>query len=195
MSKKISAWKGFDGFSPLGQVVVRAPWLVISAWVALVVVLSIAFPALTKIVESQTMQPLPPQAMAASQQMAADFGDSAQNILVVVMTDDHGLQPADDDTYRTLADKLRDDSQDVATVQDFVSTPALRQLMVSKDNKAFYMAVTLMAPAGSPESSEAYNRVSQVIEQATTGSDLATHVTGQAAVVGDMSSSAPAICT
>ncbi len=72
-------------------------------------------------------------------------------------------------------------------VQDFVSTPALRQLMVSKDNKAFYMAVTLKAPAGSPESSEAYNRVSQVIEQATTGSELATHVTGQAAVVGDMS--------
>ena len=187
MLKRISAWGGFDGFSPLGRAVVRAPWLVISAWVALVVVLSIAFPALTKIVESQTMQPLPPQAMAASQQMAADFGDTAQNILVVVMTDDHGLQPADDDTYHTLAGKLRDDSQDVATVQDFVSTPALRQLMVSKDNKAFYMAVTLKAPAGSPESSEAYKRVSQVIEQATTGSDLATHVTGQAAIVGDMS--------
>ena len=156
-----------------GRVVVRAPWLVISAWVALVVVLAIAFPALTKIVENQTMQPLPPQAMAATQQMATDFGDSAQNILVVVMTDDHGLKPADDQTpTATLADKLRGDGQDVAAVQDFVSTPALRQLMVSKDNKAFYMAVTLKAPAGSPESSEAYQRVSQIIEQATAGSDL-----------------------
>ena len=54
--------------------------------------------------------------------------------------------------------------------------------MVSKDNKAFYMAVTLKAPAGSPESSEAYKRVSQIIEQATAGSDLTTHVTGEAAV-------------
>jgi RND superfamily putative drug exporter len=141
----------------LGRVVVRAPWLVISAWVALVVVLAIAFPALTKIVANQTMQPLPPQAMAATQQMATDFGDTAQNILVVVMSDDQGLKPADDQTYRTLTDKLRGDGQDVATVEDFISTPALRQLMVSKDNKAFYMAVTLKAPAGSPESSEATN--------------------------------------
>ncbi|MGO4445286.1 RND family transporter [Mycobacterium sp. 2YAF39] len=169
------------------RVVVRAPWLVISAWVALVVVLAIAFPPLTKIVENQTMQPLPPQAMAATQQMATDFGDTAQNILVVVMSDDHGLTPADDATYRTLADKLRGDGQDVATVEDFVSTPPLRALMVSNDNKAFYLAVTLKAPAGSPESSDAYKRVSQIIEQVTAGSDLTTHVTGQAAVVGDMS--------
>ena len=104
----------------LGRVVVRAPWLVIAAWVALVVVLAIAFPALTKIVENQTVQPLPPQAMAATQQMAADFGDSAQNILVVVMANDHGLQPTDDDTYRTLADKLRGDGRDVSAVEDFV---------------------------------------------------------------------------
>ena len=31
--------KGFDGFSLLGRVVVRAPWLVITAWIALVLVL------------------------------------------------------------------------------------------------------------------------------------------------------------
>ena len=125
----------------LGQVVVRAPWLVIAAWVGLVVVLALAFPPLTKIVENQTVQPLPPQAMAATQQMAKDFGDSAQNILIVVMSDDQGLSPSDDNTYRALADKLRSDGQDVSSVEDFASTPALRQLMVSQDNKAFYMAV------------------------------------------------------
>ncbi len=162
--------KGFDGFSLLGRVVVRAPWLVIAAWIALVVVLSVAFPALTKVVESQTMQPLPPQAMAATEQMAKDFHESAQNIVVVVMTDEHGLTPADNDTYRALADKLRSDTSDVSAVQDFVSTPALRQLMVSTDNKAFYMAVTLKAPAGSPESSQAYQRITQIVKQSTAGS-------------------------
>ena len=65
--------KGFDGFSLLGRVVVRAPWLVITAWIALIVVLSVAFPALTKVVESQKLQPVPPQAMAATAQMAKDF--------------------------------------------------------------------------------------------------------------------------
>src|SRR6476646_9832881 len=179
--------KCFDGFSLLGRVVVRAPWLVITAWIALVVVLSVAFPALTKVVESQTMQPLPPQAMAATEQMAKDFHESAQNIVVVAMTDEHGLTPADNYTYRALADKLRSDTTDVSAVQDFISTPALRPLMVSTDNKAFFMAVTLKAPAGSPESSQAYQRIAQIVKQSTAGSALAAHVTGQAAIVGDMS--------
>src|SRR6476659_10262807 len=169
--------KCFDGFSMLGRVVVRAPWLVITAWIALVLVLSVAFPALTKVVESQTMQPLPPQAMAATEQMAKDFHESAQNIVVVAMTDEHGLTPADNYTYRALADKLRSDTSDVSAVQDFISTPVLRQLMVSTDNKAFYMAVTLKAPAGSPETSQAYQRITQMVRQSTAGSALTAHVT------------------
>ena len=36
----------------LGRVVVRVPWLVIAAWVGLVMVLGLAFPALTKIVKA-----------------------------------------------------------------------------------------------------------------------------------------------
>jgi putative drug exporter of the RND superfamily len=179
--------KGFDGFSLLGRVVVRAPWLVITAWIALIVVLSVAFPALTKVVESQTLQPVPPQAMAATAQMAKDFHESAQNIIVVVLTDEHGLRPADNDAYRALADKLRSDTSDVSAVHDFISTPALRQLMVSTDNKAFYMAVTLKAPAGSPESSQAYQRITQIVRQSTAGSALTAHVTGQAAIGGDLS--------
>jgi putative drug exporter of the RND superfamily len=178
---------GFDGFSLLGRVVVRVPWLVIAAWIAAVAVLSVAFPALTKVVENQTVQPLPPQAMAATEQMAKDFHESAQNVLVVVLTDEHGLRPADDDVYRQLSEKLRSDTNDVSAVQDFITTPALRPLMVSHDNKAFYLAVTLKAPPGSPESSQAYQRIDQVVKQSTAGSTLTAHVTGQAAVVGDLS--------
>jgi RND superfamily putative drug exporter len=178
---------GFDGFSLLGRVVVRVPWLVIAAWIAAVAVLSVAFPALTKVVENQTVQPLPPQAMAATEQMAKDFHESAQNVLVVVLTDEHGLRPADDDVYRQLSERLRSDTNDVSAVQDFITTPALRPLMVSHDNKAFYLAVTLKAPPGSPESSQAYQRIDQVVKQSTAGSTLTAHVTGQAAVVGDLS--------
>ncbi len=80
-------------FSVLGRFVVRAPWLIIAAWIAVVAVLAVAFPPLTKVVESQTLQPLPPKAMAAAEQMAKDFGESAQNVLIVVLTDNRGLQP------------------------------------------------------------------------------------------------------
>ena len=85
----------FDAFSALGRCAVRTPWLMIAGWLALVAVLAVAFPPLTKVVEGQTVQPLPPKAMAAAEQMAKDFGESAQNILIVVLTDQRGLQPAE----------------------------------------------------------------------------------------------------
>jgi RND superfamily putative drug exporter len=175
-----------DVFSVLGRVVVRAPWAIIAAWIAVVAVLAIAFPPLGKVVENQTVQPLPPQAMAAAEQMAKDFGESAQNVLVVVMTDDKGLQPADYNAYGKLAAALRAETNDVIGVQDVLSTPALRPLMVSADNKAFYLAVNLKASAGSPASSQAYQRITDIAKRTTAGSSLAANVTGQGAMVGDL---------
>lgn len=173
-------------FSVLGRVATRAPWLIIAAWVAAVAVLAVAFPPLTKVVEGQTVQPLPPKAMAATEQMAKDFGESGQNILVVVLTDDRGLQPADEDAYRKLATTFRADTKDVTGVQDIVTTPALRSLLVSADDKAFYMAVILRAPVGSPESSQAYQRIAEIAKRSTAGTPLTAQVTGQGAMAGDL---------
>lgn len=47
--------------------------------------------------------------------------------------------------------------------------------------------MTLKAPPGSPESSQAYQQITQMVKQATAGSDLTTPVTGSAAVIGDLS--------
>lgn len=173
-------------FSALGRFVTRVPWLIIAAWVAAVAVLTVAFPPLTKVVEGQTVQPLPPEAMAATEQMAKDFGESGQNILIVVLTDNRGLQPADEDAYRTLAATFRGETKDVAGVQDIVTTPALRPLLISADNKAFYMAVILRTPAGSPESSQAYQRITEIAKRSTAGTPLTAQVTGQGAMAGDL---------
>ncbi|OBH57912.1 hypothetical protein A5685_06630 [Mycobacterium colombiense] len=173
-------------FSVLGRFVTRAPWLIIAAWVATVAVLTVAFPPLTKVVEGQTVQPLPPKAMAATEQMAKDFGESGQNVLIVVLTDNRGLQPADEDAYRTLAATFRGETKDVAGVQDIVTTPALRSLLISVDNKAFYMAVILRAPVGSPESSQAYQRITEIAKRSTAGTPLTAQVTGQGAMAGDL---------
>ncbi len=125
--------------------------------------------------------------MAAAEQMARDFGESAQNVLIVVLTDDRGFQPADKDAYGKLAAELRGDTRDVTGVRDALTTPALRPLMVSADNKAFSMAVMLRAPAGSPESSQAYQRITELVKRSPAGARLTAGVTGQAAMVGDMS--------
>src|SRR5438270_4615530 len=185
MTKESATSKaGTGAFWALGRVAVRAPWLMIAAWAVVVAVLAVAFPPLTKVVEGQTVQPLPPKAMAAAEQMAKDFGESAQNVLIVVLTDNRGLQPADEDAYGRLAATLRGDTRDVTGVQDVLTTPALRPLMVSADNKAFYVAVMLRAPAGSPESSKAYQRITDTVKRSTAGSSLTADVTGQAAMVG-----------
>ncbi len=97
------------------------------------------------------------------------------------------MRPADEDVYRKVATTLRNDKDQVAGVQDFLTTPPLRQLMVSKDNKAFYMAVMLKAPAGSPESSTAYTKITETVKHSTEGSGLTANVTGQAAMMGDLS--------
>ncbi|WP_083679176.1 RND family transporter [Mycobacterium sp. IS-1264] len=173
-------------FGGLGLLVVRAPWLIIAAWAAVVAVLAVAFPPLTKVVESKPLQPFPPQAMAAADQMAKDFGESAQNILVVVLTDNRGLQPVDEQTYAKLAATLRGDARDVSGVHDVVTTPALRPLMASADNKASYMAVSLRAPAGTPESTRAYQRIMEIAKRSTAGSTLTAELTGQGAMAGDL---------
>jgi putative drug exporter of the RND superfamily len=176
-----------DAFSLLGRFAVRAPWLMIGAWAGVVLVVSMVFTPLAKVVESKPLQEVPAAAMAAADQMAKDFGESGQNMLIVVLTDKQGLQPADEDVYRKLATTLRGDTNDVASVQDYLTTPELRTLMVSKDNKAFYMALSLKAPVGSPESSEAYQRVTQTVKHSTAGTALTGDVTGQAAMQGDLS--------
>ena len=135
-----------DALSVLGRLVARAPWLVIAAWLAAVGVLAVAFPPLTKVVERQTVQALPAKDIVAADQMAKDFGESAQNILIVVLTDNNGLKPADEAVYGRLAATLRADTRDVAAVHDLVTTPALRSSMASADGKAFYLAVDLKAP-------------------------------------------------
>jgi putative drug exporter of the RND superfamily len=173
-------------FSLLGRLVTRAPWLVIAAWFAAAAVLAMAFTPLTKVVETQPLQPLPPKAMAAAEQMAKDFGESAQNVLIVVLTDNQGLRAGDEDTYRKLAATLRGETHEVSAVEDLVATPALRPLLVSPDNKAFYMAVNLKAPAGTPESTQAYQRIMEIAKRSTTGSPLTAGVTGQGAMAGDM---------
>ena len=186
-AKALPAKPHFNAFSLLGRFAVRAPWLVIAGWIAVVAVLAVAFPPLTKVVESKQAQLLPPEAMASAEQMAKDFGESAQNVLVVVLTDNKGLQPADDEVYSKLATTLRGETNDVSGVQDMITTPPLRALMVSKDNKAEYMVAILKAPIGSPQSSQSYQRIAEIVKKSTAGTSVTAQLTGQAAMVGDMS--------
>ena len=69
-----------------------------------------------------------------------------------MLTNDNGLTPADEAVYRDLVSELRADTEDVAALQDFVTTPPLREILVSKDNKAWLLPVNIVGEVGYPES-------------------------------------------
>ena len=159
------------------MVVRRWPWAVIGFWVALAAVLSVTFPPLTEMAAKRPVPILPSDApvLQTTKQISEAYhqsGSENENVLLVVLTDDNGLNPSDLTTYRTLADNLRPDTRDIVLLQDFVHTPALREAMTSKDHKAWYLPMVLSGGVGTPELHEGFGRVADIVKKSVAGSTL-----------------------
>lgn len=113
-------------------------------------------------------------------------GSENENVLLVVLTDEDGLNRSDLTTYRTLADNLRPDTRDIIMLQDFVRTPALREAVTSKDHRAWYLPMVLAGGVGTPELHEAFGRVADIVKDAVAGSTLTANLTGPAATGDDL---------
>ena len=181
--------RGGGVFGWLGTVVVRWPWVIIMCWVTLALALPQAFPSLDEMSQRNPVAILPADAPVnvAARQMTQAFKESgSENILLVVLTDDKGLSPADEDTYGRLVDAVGRDTQDVVMMQDFLTTPALKEVLASKDDKAWILPVGLAGELGTPRSYDAYTRVAQIVEHTVAGTTLTAHLTGPAATVADL---------
>ena len=180
-------------FLRLGDLVVRWPLLVIGFWIALAAVLSLALPPLTVIAGDRQSAALPNNAPAlvTGREMAEAFHETEPtSMMLTVLTDEKGLGPADEKTYRTLVDKLRHDTRDVHGLQDFLSTPPLREVLQSKDNKAWNLPINLNGELGSPQARSAYKHAADLVRQTVAGSTLSANLTGPAATVADMNKTA-----
>lgn len=176
-------------FARLGDVIVRFPWLVIALWLALAVCLPAVSPTLKEMAERRPVAILPDDApaMVASKQMLTAFQQAGtDSFVVVVLTNDDGLTKSDEAVYRTLVEALHRDTGDVAKLQDFLSAPPLREVMTSKDNKAWLLPITLPGTLGTPQSKQAYARVAEVVNREVTNTSLTPHMTGPAATVADL---------
>jgi putative drug exporter of the RND superfamily len=178
-------------FGWIGVVVQRWPWAVIGFWIALAAVLSVTFPPLTEMAAKRPVPILPDDApvLATTRQISQAFNQSGsenENVLLVVLTDENGLNPSDLTTYRTLADNLRPDTHDIVMQQDFIRTPALREAMTSKDHKAWYLPIVLSGGVGTPELHEGFTRVADIVKKSVAGTTLTSHLTGPAATGDDL---------
>jgi putative drug exporter of the RND superfamily len=176
-------------FSWLGRQITRWPLLVIALWLALPCALFFAFPRLSDAIRQHPVPLIPSSApsMQTAQKMADAFHESGEdNLLLVVLTDNGGLTPADEDTYRALVTTLREDSRDVKMLHEFVGTPQLRDVVTSKDHKAWMLPVGLAGDLDTPLGGDAYRRVDEVVARVTGGSSLTANVTGPSATIADV---------
>ena len=163
--------------------------MVVGCWAALALAVHLAVPSLTEMSERNPVAILPADApsTATARAITQTFREAgSENVLVVLLTNDNGLGPADAKVYGTLVDRLRQDNADVVMLQDFLSTPELRQVLVSKDSKAWILPVGLAGELGTPESYGAYTRVSDIVDHAVAGTTLKANLTGPAATVADL---------
>ncbi|EFG74554.1 Transport protein [Mycobacterium parascrofulaceum ATCC BAA-614] len=168
---------------------VRWPGLVIGLWVMVAVALPLTFPPLTEMAQKHPLAILPsdaPSAVSARKMTEAFHESGAEDLLLVVLTNEKGLGPADEAAYRNLVTALRADTRDVLMLQDFVNTPALRPVLTSKDHKSWVLPVGLAGELGTPKSYAAYLRVADTVKRNVAGSPLTANLTGPAATVSDL---------
>ncbi|RUP05756.1 MAG: MMPL family transporter [Mycobacterium sp.] len=173
----------------LADFAVRWPWAVIGLWVALAVALPLTLPSLSDMAEKHPLAILPSDAPSAvtTRKMTEAFHESGnEDLLLVVLTNEKGLGPADEVTYRKLVTALRADTRNVVMLQDFVSTPPLRSVLTSKDRKAWVLPVGLAGELGTPRSYAAFTHVTGVVKQNLAGTSLTANLTGPAATVADL---------
>jgi RND superfamily putative drug exporter len=178
-------------FSWVGRFATRWPLLVIAIWLALPCALFFAFPPLSEAIRNHPVPLIPSSApsMQTAQKMTDAFHESGQdNLLLVVLTDDGGLNPADEEVYRALVVALRSDDHDVKMLQEFVSTPQLRDVVTSKDHKAWILPVGLAGELDTPLGNEAYQHVTETVQRVAGGSALKVNVTGPSATIADITS-------
>jgi RND superfamily putative drug exporter len=176
-------------FGWIGNVVVRWPLLVIAVWIALAAGLTSAFPPLGVLAQKAPASILPNDApsVVSQKQMAETFKEaSSDNILLVVLTNENGFTAADEAVYRDLVGKLRAETDDVAALQDFVTTPPLREILVSKDNKAWLLPVNIVGEIATPKAIAATKRAMQTVTDTVAGTSLQAFTTGPAGTFNDI---------
>jgi len=177
------------GFAALGKFVVRRPVLTIIAWVALAVGLFLAVPPLAVVATRHPPPFLPSDAptLIAGNAMKGAFHEAgASNVAIIVLTNEKGLTKSDETVYRKLVDTLQKDTKDVQSTQNFVQIPELRQVMTSKDHKAWQLPVSLTGNMGTGPGQAAYRNAMELAHKTVAGSDLKFNVVGASATLEDI---------
>ncbi|MET4429812.1 RND superfamily putative drug exporter [Mycolicibacterium sp. 624] len=176
-------------FEALGRFVVRRPVAILAFWVALAGVLFLLISPLAVVAQKNPPPLLPEgsQMLASTALMKSAFKEAdGGNVAVVVLSNENGLDSADEDVYRRLVEQLGADTTNVKSTQNFVAIPELRKAMTSEDGKAWTLPISLAGTMGTGTGQRAYRSAIKVVEEATAGATLDVNVVGGAATFEDL---------
>ncbi len=169
--------------------------LIVLAWVALTLTVTLAVPPLEQVGEEHSV-PLAPRdapSVRAMMNMGKAFQESDSDSFAMILLE--GKEPLGDDAhtyYRELVRELRNDPQHVEHVQDLWGDRLTAGGVQSPDGKAAYVQLNLAGNQGTRLAQDSVAAVRRIMQQTPPPQGVEVHLTGPAALIPDMQRSGDA---
>lgn len=173
----------------LARTIRKYSLLIVMAWVALALALTLAVPSLEQVSQERSV-PLSPQdapSVQALMRIGNDFKESDSDSFAMVVLE--GQQPLGDEahTYYTgLIRQLTADSKHVEHIQDLWGDRLTAAGAQSADGKAAYVQLSLAGNEDTALEHESVAAVRNIVNRTTPPPGIKVYVTGPAAIVTDM---------
>src|SRR5882757_3210284 len=155
--------------------------LIILAWLALTVIVSIGVPPLEQVEKERSVSTSPDDApsLKAMKRMGEDFKESDSNSVAMIVLE--GQQPLGDDAhkyYDRLIRQLEDDPKHVQHIRNFWGDPLTAGAAQSADGKAAYVQLDLAGSLGQALGIESAEAVRDIVGRTPPPAGLKVYVTG-----------------
>jgi putative drug exporter of the RND superfamily len=167
----------------------RFSLLIILAWVALVLIVTLAVPSLERVGQehSVSMSPEYAPSVQAMMRMGKDFKESDSDSFAMILLE--GQQPLGDDAheyYAGLVRELRNDPKHVQHVQDLWGDRLTAAGAQSSDGRATYVQINLAGSQGTTLGEESVAAVRDIAKRTPPPPGVKVYVTGPAPLIADM---------
>jgi RND superfamily putative drug exporter len=167
----------------------RFSLLVILAWVALTLIVTLAIPSLEQVGQEHSvpMSPKDAPSVQAMMRMGKDFKESdSDSFAMIVLEGQRPLGDAAHEYYAGLVRELRDDPNHVEHVQDLWGDRLTAAGAQSADGKAAYVQLNLAGNQGTTLGQESVAAVRNIVNRTPPPPGVKAYVTGPAPLVTDM---------
>src|SRR6202521_2114487 len=173
----------------IARTIRRFSLFIILAWVALILIVTLAVPSLEQVGQEHSVSLSPPDApsVPAVIRMGKDFKESASDSFAMIVLE--GQQPLGDDAhtyYAGLVRELRDDPKHVEHVQDLWGDRLTAAGVQSPDGKAAYVQLNLAGNRGTTVGEESVAALRSIVNQTPPPPGVKVYLTGAAPLVSEM---------